>query len=293
MLLAIIDATALATQLGLVLVQVTVLLLAATLVQRWLVHSPAARHAVLGWALIFCGVCPLVTVLVSYADVEAPIVLPSAWSPVRVAATARPDVRTPFTPTIIPTEEQSADGNSKPVILQTLLVLWAFGSAVSLVRLTMGLRMIARVRRSARTLSNEAFRAIEPSLGTLLDGKIANVFESDQLTAPVTISLRRPMIVLPANLATRLNRQQLLQVVAHECAHVLRGDPRMGLYQRLLSAAFWFHPLVHLANRQLIVPEKTCVITLCSARRHRPNTRGRCSRLRNRTSHFMPGCLRR
>jgi hypothetical protein len=25
----------------------------------------------------------------------------------------------------------------------------------------------------------------------------------------------------------------------------------MGLYQRLLSAAFWFHPLVHLANRQL------------------------------------------
>src|SRR5262249_46133437 len=40
-------------------------------------------------------------------------------------------------------------------------------------------------------------------------------------------------------------------VLVHECAHAIRRDPLIALYQRLLSAFLWFHPLVHLANALL------------------------------------------
>jgi hypothetical protein len=56
-----------------------------------------------------------------------------------------------------------------------------------------------------------------------------------------------------------LDEEQLLQVLVHECAHALRRDPLTGLYQRVLGAVIWFHPLVHLANRRLDrVREELC-----------------------------------
>jgi len=69
----------------------------------------------------------------------------------------------------------------------------------------------------------------------------------------------QPLIVLPSALVDKLDHQQLLQVLIHECAHARRRDALIALYQRSLLALFWFHPLVYLASRLLDrVREEIC-----------------------------------
>jgi len=48
-----------------------------------------------------------------------------------------------------------------------------------------------------------------------------------------------------------LTPQQLHDVLVHECAHVIRRDPLVGLLQRLAELLFWPHPLIHFMNRRL------------------------------------------
>jgi beta-lactamase regulating signal transducer with metallopeptidase domain len=64
---------------------------------------------------------------------------------------------------------------------------------------------------------------------------------------PLLLGLLRPRIVLPADFEQRYTPTEQALIVAHEQAHLLRGD----LYAQALAAAmqvlFWFNPLVHLA----------------------------------------------
>ena len=56
---------------------------------------------------------------------------------------------------------------------------------------------------------------------------------------------------MPEGLAEAIPGDALRDILVHECAHILRGDTRVGLIQRLLGVVYWPHPLVHYANRQL------------------------------------------
>ena len=65
---------------------------------------------------------------------------------------------------------------------------------------------------------------------------------------PVAIGLRRPRVVLPEGLTEAVPGDALRDILVHECAHILRGDIRVGLLQRLLGVVYWPHPLVHYLN---------------------------------------------
>lgn len=64
---------------------------------------------------------------------------------------------------------------------------------------------------------------------------------------PALIGLLRPRIVLPADFDTRYDAEERALMLAHERAHLRRGDPWANLVATALRIAFWFHPLVHLA----------------------------------------------
>lgn len=74
---------------------------------------------------------------------------------------------------------------------------------------------------------------------------------SDEAGVPMVVGFWRPVILLPAHLLHRLDDGQLSQVLLHECAHAVRRDAAAGLGQRVLACLFWFHPLIHWANRLL------------------------------------------
>jgi Flp pilus assembly secretin CpaC len=63
--------------------------------------------------------------------------------------------------------------------------------------------------------------------------------------------LFRPVILLPRALAERLPPKQLRAVLLHELLHLRRGDVWVNCAQALLQIAYWWHPLLWLANARI------------------------------------------
>lgn len=78
-------------------------------------------------------------------------------------------------------------------------------------------------------------------------------------TAPFLYGVVRPTIVVPSELVTQLNHDELAGVFAHELMHWRRRDTWIGWLQTLVQMLFWFHPLVWWAGARLRDErEKSC-----------------------------------
>jgi beta-lactamase regulating signal transducer with metallopeptidase domain len=86
---------------------------------------------------------------------------------------------------------------------------------------------------------------------------------------PALLGVWRPKIVVPADFASRYAPDEQDLILAHECAHLQRGDVIANALCALLQMAFWFHPLVHLsAVRFRADQELACDAAV--TRSHRP-----------------------
>ena len=68
--------------------------------------------------------------------------------------------------------------------------------------------------------------------------------EASELTTPATIGWRRPVVLLPFNWRD-WDGDERRAVLAHELAHVRRGDFLAGLVAQLALALHFYHPLAH------------------------------------------------
>ncbi len=68
-------------------------------------------------------------------------------------------------------------------------------------------------------------------------------------TGPLVAGFFRPVIVVPACFATRLSSHERQMALAHEFAHVARGDLYAAFAATVLRALQWFNPVVHAAWR--------------------------------------------
>jgi beta-lactamase regulating signal transducer with metallopeptidase domain/peroxiredoxin len=71
---------------------------------------------------------------------------------------------------------------------------------------------------------------------------------SPNAASPAVCGLRRPVILVPQNLASRLHGADLQAILFHELAHVKRGDLWVSLAQTLLQIVYFYNPLLWLAN---------------------------------------------
>ncbi len=118
-----------------------------------------------------------------------------------------------------------------PMILPAIcLLIWAAGAAIVLARLIVGMAAATRISRSARPL----------------DG----VLYSSLATTPMTWGFLRPVVILPAYAASWTAAERDL-VLRHEHAHIARHDCLWQMLASLLTAVFWFHPLIWVANARL------------------------------------------
>jgi TonB family protein len=108
--------------------------------------------------------------------------------------------------------------------------VWLTGLIVVMIRFGAGVVRMARITRSA-----------EPS-GTML--------VSDAVSSPLTWGAIRPVILLPAY-AMDWPEEKLDVVLRHERAHVERQDWLWQAFAQMVTALFWFHPLVWMAAERL------------------------------------------
>jgi beta-lactamase regulating signal transducer with metallopeptidase domain len=149
-----------------------------------------------------------------------------------------------------PTE--SADTAKKLVGL--LLSVWAAGA----VAVVVAVGSWRAVRRS-RCLVDESAMDLVGSLARRLGvrQKTRLVLVSEPL-GPMTFGWIRPAIIVPQSLIVGRSPQEVEPLLAHELIHVRRGDALVGMLQLAAQCAWWFHPLVWWANREIGRERERC-----------------------------------
>lgn len=108
--------------------------------------------------------------------------------------------------------------------------VWSVMCALLLMRLGAGIFRLHRITRKAR---------------------LENGFHvSGTITTPMTWGAIRPAILLPAYVED-WSAEQRDVVIRHERAHIQRRDWLWQSFAQVMTAVFWFHPLVWLAASQM------------------------------------------
>ena len=172
-------------------------------------------------------------------------------------------------PEVSPDRIRPATAPAIPIrlaIAGTILATWLLGVLVLAVRLIRGIVLLGFLRRSAWPIgAGELGPVLDRVRAALGITELPPIVTSPRVSGPVATGVLRPMVILPEGLMGSIADDALRDILLHECAHVVRRDPLIGLIQRLVELFYWPHPLVHLLNRRLSrAREEVCDdIVLC------------------------------
>jgi beta-lactamase regulating signal transducer with metallopeptidase domain len=128
----------------------------------------------------------------------------------------------------------------------------AVGSLLLTVRVVRGSLRLRALRRSLRFRdSGPIVDLLEEARRLVGSRRLPRVAESDRVCTPIAAGIFRPVIVLPSGLSTTLGRDELLDVLVHESAHLVRGDQIVIVLQAIARVAYWPIWPVHRLNRLL------------------------------------------
>jgi len=133
-----------------------------------------------------------------------------------------------------------------------VVIAYLVGALLMLVRLTIALWGGRRLRSSAVPIQEGPFAATVSRQAARIGLKVVPIVAWCRRTSvPVVAGVFRPMILLPATLATGLDSAQLEALITHELAHIRRYDPLVNVLQRLIEATLFFHPAVWYISRRV------------------------------------------
>lgn len=207
-----------------------------------LLLESAVRSLVLG-AAIWLGLrvlrvrSPAIQSLVWTVALIASLAMPALIAAMEHTAPAVPVAALPYVPGPVlqafePIAAQPAAVVAAPEFHWADLLPYAYGAgvAVLLLRLLAGLVLTWRLMRGAKPLGGNADVRLSPAI-----------------TVPVTFGRT---ILLPADAAAWI-ATKLDAVLAHERAHIARGDFAVHLLAKLNRAVFWFNPFAWWLDSEL------------------------------------------
>jgi beta-lactamase regulating signal transducer with metallopeptidase domain len=199
-------------------------------------RSAGERSALLGTVAL-----PVITLLLPALPVVTSTVheaAPVAVTPAMLAAVAAAAPEPAAAPSVL----------DDPSLLVEWL--WAGGAAMVLLRLAAGLWMLRRWTRGGEPIASAAWQdALARTTAEAGVTRPVALLRAD-VTAPLSWGLFRPVILIDADTAREAGEAEA--VLAHEVAHVARGDWLVLILSRLAVALFWFNPLMWLLERQIV-----------------------------------------
>jgi beta-lactamase regulating signal transducer with metallopeptidase domain len=219
-------------------------MLAARLFRR---RSAAVRHWIVASAMICAAAVPVIgraapswtgPVLLS-SDAARGTAVDVSFTPVTAAGSTASTMSTP-------PWQPAGDA-----IRGFVVPVWSIGVAINLGMLLIG---VVRVRRMLTSCTVNADASLRESLRCVsamfpLRRHVALVC-STQAVPIITWGVFRPQILLPPE-ASAWRRERLDMVLAHEIAHVARGDWLVQMVAEVCKAFYWFNPLFWAACARL------------------------------------------
>jgi len=239
-----------------ILVKATIMLALGFIVTRLAGRSRAAlRHIVLAATFGTLLIVPLIVASGNRLPVEIPIFdgsdstagVTAAPPALNVAPSSSNDAGTAGA-------ERNLRVPSWPALIR---FVWIAGTLMFLLPHAANLWWLRRLRRNGLPWPEMQQRArlLAAEHGVR---RPVEVLLHEETPTPLMCGFSRPAIVLPAD-ARDWSEVELRCAVVHELEHVRRGDWIIQLAARLVSACYWFHPLVWIAWRQLCLEaERAC-----------------------------------
>ena len=141
---------------------------------------------------------------------------------------------------------------------QLLRIVWLTGSVTfaaicfaqlfSFRRIARGAVVDDRFRRLARDVANKLGMKSVPAI------RVVN----STMSPAVWCLLSRPCVYVPRKLLDELDQQQATTLLAHEFAHIKRGDHLVRWLELATLIFYWWLPTVWLARHQLRLSEEEC-----------------------------------
>jgi bla regulator protein blaR1 len=250
-------ASALLVRLAWTSLQATLLIGALWLLGRRLQHLSPAVRCMLWWLL---GAQLIVGLAVS-TPVRLPLLSPAPPAIVVATTDARPHTA------IAPTDEFADQGTATAAIPPTTpsptsapipvsvdwpllaAALWLAGLLLQLLLIVRQWRTAHHVLRASRLLQDRALHALCQRQAEALGlRRCPQLRVSSTIASPQVSGLWRPVVLLPADHS--LTPEEVSMALAHELAHLSRGDLWLGWVPAIAQRLFFFHPLVAWAMRE-------------------------------------------
>jgi len=267
--------------------QAAVLAGALALLVRLLPRLPAAVRCALWWLV---GLQALVG-MAWQAPIRLPLLAPpqvvatTSVAPVVAAAAPRPNTRTATpiadatsvvrTPSPASVESAAATGPIATPWQAWVIAAWLLLVLAQLPALAAQHRRARRLHRQATRLEDSELQAqcVRQSRALGLR-RIPLLLASPDVSSPQVSGVWQPVVLWPAGHA--LEPEDALLALAHELAHLRRGDLALGWVPALAQWLFFFHPLVRWAVHEYALQrEAACDAEALRQQRVAPQDYGR------------------
>ena len=141
-----------------------------------------------------------------------------------------------------------------------LLAIWIAAALAIIVRFSLTRhRLVSLATRTALPPNTREAAALDRARRFLGIGSSIDIARCAFPEAPAVLRIFRPLVVLPADGCDDLSDEELESLLRHECAHVARHDNAIARIESVVTALFWFHPLIWIAQRIAAVErERAC-----------------------------------
>jgi beta-lactamase regulating signal transducer with metallopeptidase domain len=207
-------------------------------------RSASLRHGILAAALVAAAVVPAIESLGPRWE------LPVGW---RAAADTTSTLRLTSSPAPEASTTAIPEVAAAPALswIDGIMLLWIAGMLVTGAGLLTGLVRLARVSRRCTLIESGPWRLLANEMSARYRlHRPVDLLQSAHASLLLTWGLFRPKILLPGG-ADDWSDERREAVLAHELAHIRRGDWALQLAAEALRAVYWFNPLVWLACRRL------------------------------------------
>jgi uncharacterized protein (TIGR03435 family) len=228
------------------------------LIAAWLARSnrAAVRHALLAAMFGVMLLLPIASFVMPPLHVGVPVRVESraALPALLTGVDANPSVTMAGAgPRVAPVTPQTSSLSP----FNMLLAGWATGAALFLLPVVIGLWQIRSLRRSGLPW-RRGQSVVEMLTHDAGIHRRVEVLLHEALPGPMTCGVVHPAVVLPRD-AENWNQEDLNRALVHELEHVRRGDSVSRCLARVACAVYWFHPLVWVAWRKLVLEaERSC-----------------------------------
>lgn len=134
------------------------------------------------------------------------------------------------------------------ILFQLVGGLWLFGFAFSAFRRLKVDAHLRTVLRRAQLVSLERLTSAETEWRWT---RAPAVFLSSEVSGPMLYGWFRPVILLPGDVLGWSTLEERVAMLRHECVHHRRKDHWIAGLELVVRTALFFHPLAHLACRQI------------------------------------------